>query len=105
MEGFYENPSVKDPLIRENNKPIIHLAVIHYKIVECLQVKIKVAPKGFPVMRIEPCFMLKPADGNRRCQRSGPTAVKEAGPECMSTDGSGVETGGTFENALMAKRH
>ena len=46
VEGFLRKSVVKDPLIRENTKDNTP-AVIHYKIVEGSQVKIKVAPKGF----------------------------------------------------------
>ena len=87
VEGFLRKSVVKDPLIRENTKDNTP-AVIHYKIVEGSQVKIKVAPKGFGSENMSRVFMLKPADGIE--------GVKEA----VLTAG----IGGTFEKcALMAK--
>ena len=79
VEGFLRKSVVKDPLIRENTKDNTP-AVIHYKIVEGSQVKIKVAPKGFGSENMSRVFMLKPADGIEGVKEAVLTAVKEAGP-------------------------
>ena len=103
VEGFLRKSVVKDPLIRENTKDNTH-AVIHYKIVEGSQVKIKVAPKGFGSENMSRVFMLKPADGIEGVKEAVLTAVKEAGPNACPPMVVGVGIGGTFEKcALMAK--
>ena len=103
VEGFLRKSVVKDPLIRENTKDNTP-AVIHYKIVEGSQVKIKVAPKGFGSENMSRVFMLKPADGIEGVKEAVLTAVKEAGPTAGPPMGVGVGIGGTFEKcALMAK--
>lgn len=103
VEGFLRKSVVKDPLIRENTKDNTP-AVIHYKIVEGSQVKIKVAPKGFGSENMSHVFMLKPADGIEGVKEAVLTAVKEAGPNACPPMVVGVGIGGTFEKcALMAK--
>lgn len=103
VEGFLRKSVVKDPLIRENTKDNTP-AVIHYKIVEGSQVKIKVAPKGFRSENMSRVFMLKPADGIEGVKEAVLTAVKEAGPNACPPMVVGVGIGGTFEKcALMAK--
>lgn len=103
VEGFLRKSVVKDPLIRENTKDNTP-AVIHYKIVEGSQVKIKVAPKGFGSENMSRVFMLKPADGIEGVKEAVLTAVKEAGPNAGPPMVVGVGIGGTFEKcALMAK--
>lgn len=103
VEGFLRKSVVKDPLIRENTKDNTP-AVIHYKIVEGSQVKIKVAPKGFGSENMSRVFMLKPADGVEGVKQAVLTAVKEAGPNACPPMVVGVGIGGTFEKcALMAK--
>lgn len=103
VEGFLRKSVVKDPLIRENTKDNTP-AVIHYKIVEGSQVKIKAAPKGFGSENMSRVFMLKPADGIEGVKEAVLTAVKEAGPNACPPMVVGVGIGGTFEKcALMAK--
>lgn len=103
VEEFLRKSVVKDPLIRENTKDNTP-AVIHYKIVEGSQVKIKVAPKGFGSENMSRVFMLKPADGIEGVKEAVLTAVKEAGPNACPPMVVGVGIGGTFEKcALMAK--
>ena len=103
VEGFLRKSVVKDPLIRENTKDNTP-AVIHYKIVEGSQVKIKVAPNGFGSENMSRVFMLKPADGIEGVKEAVLTAVKEAGPNACPPMVVGVGIGGTFEKcALMAK--
>ena len=103
VEGFLRKSVVKDPLIRENTKDNTP-AVIHYKIVEGSQVKIKVAPKGFGSENMSRVFSLKPADGIEGVKEAVLTAVKEAGPNACPPMVVGVGIGGTFEKcALMAK--
>lgn len=103
VEGFLRKSVVKDPLIRENTKDNTP-AVIHYKIVEGSQVKIKVAPKGFGSENMSRVFMLKPADEIEGVKEAVLTAVKEAGPNACPPMVVGVGIGGTFEKcALMAK--
>ena len=103
VEGFLRKSVIKDPLIRENTKDNTP-AVIHYKIVEGSQVKIKVAPKGFGSENMSRVFMLKPADGIEGVKEAVLTAVKEAGPNACPPMVVGVGIGGTFEKcALMAK--
>lgn len=103
VEGFLRKSVVKDPLIRENTKDNTP-AVIHYKIVEGSQVKIKVAPKGFGSENMSRVFMLKPADGIEGVKEAVLTDVKEAGPNACPPMVVGVGIGGTFEKcALMAK--
>ena len=83
VEGYLRKSVVGDPLIRENTKDNTP-AVLHTRIVDGDQVKIKVAPKGFGSENMSRVFMLKPAEGLE--------GVKDVG------------IGGTFEKcALMAK--
>lgn len=102
-EGFLRKSVVGDPIIRENTKDNTP-AIIHYKIVDGDQVKIKVAPKGFGSENMSRVFMLKPADGIDGVKDAILTAVKDAGPNVCPPMVVGVGIGGTFEKcALMAK--
>lgn len=102
-EGFLRKSVVGDPILRVNtndNTP----AIIHYKIVEGDQVKIKVAPKGFGSENMSRIFMLKPAEGVEGVKDAILTAVKDAGPNACPPMVVGVGIGGTFEKAaLLAK--
>ena len=103
VEGYLRKSVVGDPLIRENTKDNTP-AVIHYKIVEGSQVKIKVAPKGFGSENMSRVLMLKPAAVIEGVKEAVLTAVKEAGPNACPPMVVGVGIGGTFEKcALMAK--
>jgi len=103
VEGFLRKSVVKDPIIRENTKDNTP-AVIHYKIVEGNQVKIKVAPKGFGSENMSRVFMLKPADGIEGVKNAVLQAVNDAGPNACPPMVVGVGVGGTFEKcAIMAK--
>ena len=103
VEGYLRKSVVGDPLIRENTKDNTP-AVIHYKIVEGHQVKIKIAPKGFGSENMSRVFMLKPADGIEGVKKSILQAVKDAGPNACPPMVVGVGIGGTFEKcALLAK--
>lgn len=103
VEGYLRKSVVKDPIIRENTKDNTP-GIIHYKIVEGDQVKIKVAPKGFGSENMSRVFMLKPADGIEGVKDAVLTAVKDAGPNACPPMVVGVGIGGTFEKcALMAK--
>lgn len=102
-EGFLRKSVVGDPILRVNtndNTP----AIIHYKLVEGDQVKIKVAPKGFGSENMSRIFMLKPAEGVEGVKDAILTAVKDAGPNACPPMVVGVGIGGTFEKAaLLAK--
>ena len=102
VEGYLRKSVVGDPLIRENTKDNTP-AVLHTRIVDGDQVKIKVAPKGFGSENMSRVFMLKPAEGIEGVKDAVLTAVKDAGPNaCPPMVGVGI--GGTFEKcALMAK--
>lgn len=103
VEGYLRKSVVGDPLIRENTKDNTP-AVIHYKIVEGNQIKIKVAPKGFGSENMSRVFMLKPADGIEGVKKVILQAVEEAGPNACPPMVVGVGIGGTFEKcALIAK--
>ena len=103
VEGFLRKSVVNDPIIRENTKDNTP-GIIHYKMVEGDQVKIKVAPKGFGSENMSRVFMLKPADGIEGVKEAILTAVKDAGPNACPPMVVGVGIGGTFEKcALMAK--
>ena len=103
VEGYLRKSVVKDPIIRENTKDNTP-GIIHYKIVEGDQVKIKVAPKGFGSENMSRVFMLKPADGIEGVKDAVLTAVRDAGPNACPPMVVGVGIGGTFEKcALMAK--
>lgn len=103
VEGYLRKSVVKDPIIRENTKDNTP-GIIHYKIVEGDQVKIKVTPKGFGSENMSRVFMLKPADGIEGVKDAVLTAVKDAGPNACPPMVVGVGIGGTFEKcALMAK--
>ena len=103
VEGFLRKSVVNDPIIRENTKDNTP-GIIHYKIVEGDQVKIKVAPKGFGSENMSRVFMLKPADGIEGVKEAVLTAVRDAGPNACPPMVVGVGIGGTFEKcALMAK--
>lgn len=45
------------------------------------------APKGFGSENMSRVFMLKPADGMEGVKNAILTAVKDAGPECLSANG------------------
>ena len=102
-DGYLRKSVVKDPILRENTKDNTP-GIIHYKIVQGDQVKIKVAPKGFGSENMSRVFMLKPADGIEGVKEAVLTAVKDAGPNACPPMVVGVGIGGTFEKcALMAK--
>ena len=102
-EGYLRKSVVRDPLIRENTKDNTP-AVLHTRIVDGDQVKIKVAPKGFGSENMSRVFMLKPAEGIEGVKDAVLTAVKDAGPNACPPMVVGVGIGGTFEKcALMAK--
>ena len=103
VEGYLRKSVVGDPLIRENTKDNTP-AVLHTRIVDGDQVKIKVAPKGFGSENMRRVFMLKPAEGIEGVKDAVLTAVKDAGPNACPPMVVGVGIGGTFEKcALMAK--
>ena len=103
VEGYLRKSVVGDPLIRENTKDNTP-AVLHTRIVDGDQVKIKVAPKGFGSENMSRVFMLKPAEGIEGVKDAVLTAVKDAGPNACPPMVGGVGIGGTFEKcALMAK--
>ena len=103
VEGYLRKSVVGDPLIRENTKDNTP-AVLHTRIVDGDQVKIKVAPKGFGSENMSRVFMLKPAEGIEGVKDAVLTAVKDAGPNACPPKVDGVGIGGTFEKcALMAK--
>ena len=103
VEGYLRKSVVGDPLIRENTKDNTP-AVLHTRIVDGDQVKIKVAPKGFGSENMSRVFMLKPAEGIEGVKDAVLTAVKDAGPNACPPMVVGVGLGGTFEKcALMAK--
>ena len=103
VEGYLRKSVVGDPLIRENTKGNTP-AVLHTRIVDGDQVKIKVAPKGFGSENMSRVFMLKPAEGIEGVKDAVLTAVKDAGPNACPPMVVGVGIGGTFEKcALMAK--
>ena len=103
IEGYLRKSVVGDPLIRKNtndNTP----AIIHYKIVEGKNIKIKVAPKGFGSENMSRVFMLKPSDGIEGVKNAVLQAVKDAGPNACPPLVVGVGVGGTFEKcAILAK--
>lgn len=102
-EGFLRKSVVNDPILRVNTKDNTP-GIIHYKIVEGENVKIKVAPKGFGSENMSRVFMLKPADGIEGVKEAVLTAVKDAGPNACPPMVVGVGIGGTFEKcAIMAK--
>ena len=104
VEGYLRKSVVGDPLIRENTKDNTP-AVLHTRIVDGDQVKIKVAPKGFGSENMSRVFMLKPADGIEGVKNAILTAVKDAGPNACPPMVIGVGIGGTFEKcALLAKQ-
>ena len=103
VEGYLRKSVVGDPLIRENTKDNTP-AVLHTRIVDGDQVKIKVAPKGFGSENMSRVFMLNPAEGIEGVKDAVLTAVKDAGPNACPPMVVGVGIGGTFEKcALMAK--
>lgn len=103
VDGYLRKSVVGDPLIRENTKDNTP-AVLHTRIVDGDQVKIKVAPKGFGSENMSRVFMLKPSEGIEGVKDAVLTAVKDAGPNACPPMVVGVGIGGTFEKcALMAK--
>lgn len=103
VEGYLRKSVVGDPLIRENTKDNTP-AVLHTRIVDGDQVKIKVVPKGFGSENMSRVFMLKPEEGIEGVKDAVLTAVKDAGPNACPPMVVGVGIGGTFEKcALMAK--
>ena len=103
VEGYLRKSVVGDPLIRENTKDNTP-AVLHTRIVDGDQVKIKVAPTGFGSENMSRVFMRTPAEGIEGVKDAVLTAVKDAGPNACPPMVVGVGIGGTFEKcALMAK--
>lgn len=103
VDGYLRKSVVNDPIIRKNTKDNTP-GIIHYKIVEGDEVKIKVAPKGFGSENMSRVFMLKPADGIEGVKEAVLTAVRDAGPNACPPMVVGVGVGGTFEKcAIMAK--
>lgn len=103
VEGYLRKSVVGDPLIRENTKDNTP-AVLHTRIVDGDQVKIKVAPKGFGSENMSRDIYVKPAEGIEGVKDAVLTAVKDAGPNACPPMVVGVGIGGTFEKcALMAK--
>ena len=96
VEGYLRKSVVGDPLIRENTKDNTP-AVLHTRIVDGDQVKIKVAPKGFGSENMSRVFMLKPAEGIEGVKDAVLTAVKDAGPNACPPMVVGVGIGGTCE--------
>lgn len=104
VDGYLRKSVVKDPILRENTKDNTP-GIIHYKIVQGDQVKIKVAPKGFGSENMSQVYMLKPADGIDGVKDAVLDAVKLAGPNACPPVVVGVGVGGTFEKcALLAKK-
>lgn len=104
VDGYLRKSVVKDPILRENTKDNTP-GIIHYKIVQGDQVKIKVAPKGFGSENMSRVFMLKPADGIEGVKNAILTAVADAGPNACPPMVVGVGVGGDFEKAaIMAKQ-
>ena len=68
-------------------------AVLHTRIVDGDQVKIKVAPKGFGSENMSRVFMLKPAEGIEGVKDVVLTAVKDAGPNACPPMVVGVGIG------------
>ena len=96
VEGYLRKSVVGDPLIRENTKDNTP-AVLHTRIVDGDQVKIKVAPKGFGSENMSRVFMLKPAEGIEGVKDAVLTAVKDAGHNEFTKMLVCVVIGGTFE--------
>ena len=104
VEGYLRKSVVGDPLIRENTKDNTP-AVLHTRIVDGDQVKIKVAPKGFGSENMSRVFMLKPAEGIEGVKNAIMTAVADAGPNACPPMVVGVGIGGTFEKCtILAKK-
>ena len=82
VEGYLRKSVVGDPLIRENTKDNTP-AVLHTRIVDGDQVKIKVAPKGFGSENMSRVFMLKPAEGIEGVK----DAVLRCRTECVPANG------------------
>lgn len=92
-------------MIRENTKDNTP-AVIHYKIVDGNQVKLKVAPKGFGSENMSRVFMLKPADGIEGVKEAIVKTVKDAGPNACPPIVVGVGMEAHLKNVLCwQKRH
>ena len=104
VDGYLRKSVVKDPILRENTKDNTP-GIIHYKIVQGDQVKIKVAPKGFGSENMSRVFMLKPADGIEGVKEAVLTAVKDAGPNACPPMVVGVGIGGTFEKCAEMAKH
>ena len=104
VEGYLRKSVVGDPLIRENTKDNTP-AVLHTRIVDGDQVKIKVAPKGFGSENMSRVFMLKPADGIEGVKDAILTAVRDAGPNACPPMVVGVGIGGTFEKCAEMAKH
>ena len=104
VDGYLRKSVVKDPIYRENTKDNTP-AIIHYEIVEGVQVEITVAPKGFGSENMSRIFMLKPADGIEGVKDAILTAVRDAGPNACPPMVVGVGIGGTFEKCAEMAKH
>jgi fumarate hydratase subunit alpha len=102
-KGYLRKSVVKSPISRVNTKDNTP-AVIHYRVVEGNQIRLRFAPKGFGSENMGRLGMLKPSDGRQGVLEFIVDTVKMAGPNACPPLVVGVGVGGTMEKAcLIAK--
>ncbi|BES66731.1 fumarate hydratase [Gottschalkiaceae bacterium SANA] len=102
-KGYLRKSVVKSPITRVNTKDNTP-AVIHYRVVEGNQIRLRFAPKGFGSENMGRLGMLKPSDGRQGVLEFIVDTVKMAGPNACPPLVIGVGVGGTMEKAcLIAK--
>jgi fumarate hydratase subunit alpha len=102
-KGYLRKSVVKSPITRINTKDNTP-AVIHYRVVEGNQIRLRFAPKGFGSENMGRLGMLKPSDGREGVLEFIVDTVKKAGPNACPPLVIGVGVGGTMEKAcLIAK--
>ncbi len=102
-ESYLRKSVVKCPINRQNTKNNTP-AIIHYKIVEGSNLKIRVAPKGAGSENMSKVKMLNPTDGIKGIKEFILNTIKEAGGRACPPLVIGIGIGGNLEKcALMAK--
>lgn len=105
VDGFLRKSAVAEPLFDRHNTKDNTPAILHVRIVDGDQVRLRLAPKGAGSENKSILKMLVPADGIEGVRRVVLDAVKAAGPNSCPPMVVGVGLGGTMEMAaLCAKR-
>lgn len=105
VDGYLRKSAVAEPLFERCNTKDNTPAILHVRIVDGDQLRLRLAPKGAGSENKSVVKMLVPADGIEGVRQVVLDAVKAAGPNSCPPMVVGVGIGGTMEMAaLCAKR-